>query len=198
MLCKSCRGISPPSAVQYLSDVTQTSLKCSHLYCRRLQCKSSAQICFKLSCTHIATWLEMKTNGVIALGSFPGAWSINISVWRFYIFAAEGSYPASYTPVLNPTPLLICPYTNPEWVQALHNTHFYQQKHTDKRKKAATTVPQLAQIDYIPQITLVIVFRCRNKKNKAAINQSGGEEEASGCCVQVILHSIYSDKGVFM
>lgn len=66
-------------------------------------------------------------------------------------------------------------------------------------------VPQLAQIEQIPQITLVIVFAVKKKPKKqqwsvfseAAINQSGGGEEAPGC-VQAILYSIYSDKGVFM
>lgn len=81
-------------------------------------------------------------------------------------------------------------------MEALHNTHSLC-KNTHWSERAARNVPQLAQIEQIPQIFLVIVFWWGAVFSEAAINQSGGEEEAPGC-VPAIFYSIYSDKGVFL
>lgn len=108
-----------------LCDTAQRCLRCdtnfpeveaqaAHLYCRRLRSKSSIRSCFKWRCSQAATWLETASRKWKQMlwqhYLLCGVWRINISLWRFYIFAPEGSEPASYTPVLNPLLLLICPY----------------------------------------------------------------------------------------
>lgn len=73
--------------------------------------------------------------------------------------------------------------------------------HTHQSKRAASNVPQLAKIEQIPQITLVIVFWCKKTGrfvfSEAAINQSGGGEGAPGC-VQATVYSIFIQKEFYV